>query len=101
MLSLEAVEVGYGQIKALKGITLRVSDGQIVALLGANGAGKTTALRAISGLLRTSAGSISVDAVRLDRLAPQEIVRRGVVQVPEGRRGFAGGSVAATPRTRG
>jgi branched-chain amino acid transport system ATP-binding protein len=93
MLSLEAVEVGYGQIKALKGITLKVSDGQIVALLGANGAGKTTALRAISGLLRTSGGSISVDAVRLDRLAPEEIVRRGVVQVPEGRRVFAGLSV--------
>ena len=93
MLSLEAVEVGYGQIKALKGVTLKVSDGQIVALLGANGAGKTTALRAISGLLRTSAGSISVDAVRLDRLAPEEIVRRGVVQVPEGRRVFAGLSV--------
>ena len=93
MLSLEAVEVGYGQIKALKGVTLKVSDGQIVALLGADGAGKTTALRAISGLLRTSAGSISVYTVRLDRLAPEEIVRRGVVQVPEGRRVFAGLSV--------
>jgi branched-chain amino acid transport system ATP-binding protein len=93
MLSLEAVEVGYDQIKALKGVTLKVSSGQIVALLGANGAGKTTALRAISGLLRPSAGSIAIDGVRLDRLAPDEIVRRGVVQVPEGRRVFGGLSV--------
>ena len=93
MLRLETVEVGYDQIKALKGVTMRVSDGQIVALLGANGAGKTTALRAISGLLRTSAGSINIDGARLDRLAPEEIVRRGVVQVPEGRRIFAGLSV--------
>ena len=93
MLSLEAVEVGYGQIKALKGVTLKVSDGQIVALLGANGAGKSTTLRAISGLLRTSTGSIAIDGDRLDRLAPEEIVRRGVVQVPEGRRIFAGLSV--------
>ncbi len=93
MLSLETVEVGYGQIKALKGVTLKVSDGQIVALLGANGAGKSTTLRAISGLLRTSAGSIAIDGDRLDRLTPEEIVRRGVVQVPEGRRIFAGLSV--------
>jgi branched-chain amino acid transport system ATP-binding protein len=93
VLSLETVEVGYGQIKALKGVTLKVSDGQIVALLGANGAGKSTTLRAISGLLRTSAGSIAIDGDRLDRLAPEEIVRRGVVQVPEGRRIFAGLSV--------
>jgi branched-chain amino acid transport system ATP-binding protein len=93
MLDLEAVEVGYGQIKALKGVTMKVGDGQIVALLGANGAGKSTALRSISGLLRTSAGRIAIDGTRLDRLSPEEIVRRGVVQVPEGRRIFAGLSV--------
>jgi branched-chain amino acid transport system ATP-binding protein len=93
MLNLESVEVGYGPIKALKTVTMKVGDGQIVALLGANGAGKSTALRAISGLLRTTAGSINIDGVRLDRLAPEEIVRRGVVQVPEGRRIFAGLSV--------
>ena len=93
MLDLESVEVGYGQIKALKGVTMKVGDGQIVALLGANGAGKSTALRSISGLLRTSAGSIAIDGARLDRLSPDEIVRRGVVQVPEGRRIFAGLSV--------
>jgi branched-chain amino acid transport system ATP-binding protein len=93
MLDLEAVEVGYGQIKALKGVTMKVGGGQIVALLGANGAGKSTALRSISGLLRTSAGSIAIGGARLDRLSPEEIVRRGVVQVPEGRRIFAGLSV--------
>lgn len=90
MLSLEAVEVGYGHIKALKSVTMKVPEGQIVALLGANGAGKSTSLRAISGLLRPSGGVISMGAVRLDRLAPEQIVRHGVVQVPEGRRVFAG-----------
>jgi len=90
VLSLDSVEVGYGQIKALKGVTMKVGDGQIVALLGANGAGKTTALRSISGLLRASGGRIAVDGTRLDRLSPEDIVRRGVVHVPEGRRVFAG-----------
>src|SRR2546426_3270836 len=90
MLNLEAVVVGYGHIKALKSVTMKVPEGQIVALLGANGAGKSTSLRAISGLLRPSGGVISMGAVRLDRLAPEQIVRHGVVQVPEGRRVFAG-----------
>jgi len=90
MLNLEAVEVGYGHIKALKSVTMKVPEGQIVALLGANGAGKSTSLRAISGLLRPSGGVISMGPVRLDRLAPEQIVRQGVVQVPEGRRVFAG-----------
>ena len=90
MLNLEAVEVGYGHIKALKSVTMKVPAGQIVALLGANGAGKSTSLRAISGLLRPSGGAISMGAVRLDRLAPEQIVRHGIVQVPEGRRVFAG-----------
>ncbi len=90
MLNLEAVEVGYGHIKALKSVTMKVAEGQIVALLGANGAGKSTSLRAISGLLRPSGGVISMGAVRLDRLTPEQIVRQGVVQVLEGRRVFAG-----------
>jgi branched-chain amino acid transport system ATP-binding protein len=90
MLNLEAVEVGYGHIKALRSVTMKVPAGQIVALLGANGAGKSTSLRAISGLLRPAGGAISLGAVRLDRLAPEQIVRHGVVQVPEGRRVFAG-----------
>lgn len=90
MLSLDSLEVGYGQIKALKGVTLKVAEGSIVALLGANGAGKTTTLRTISGLLRPARGSLVMDEVRLDRLLPEDIVRRGVVHVPEGRRIFAG-----------
>lgn len=90
MLDLEDVEVGYGHIKALKGVTMKVPDGQIVALLGANGAGKTTSLRTISGLLRPSGGTIHIGRTRLDRLTPEQIVRHGVVQVPEGRRVFAG-----------
>ena len=90
MLSLEGIEAGYGQIRALKGITMKVPEGHIVALLGANGGGKTTTLRAISGLIRPMAGSITLDGKRLDRFSPEEIVRLGVVQVPEGRRIFAG-----------
>ncbi len=90
MLSLEVLEVGYGQIRALRGVTMKVSEGQIVALLGANGAGKTTTLRAISGLLRPTAGQITLRGQSLSRLSPQGIVRQGVVQVPEGRRIFAG-----------
>jgi branched-chain amino acid transport system ATP-binding protein len=90
VLSLDAVQVGYGQIRALRGVTMKVPEGKIVALLGANGAGKTTTLRAISGLLRPSAGRVTLDDQLLSRLSPEGIVRRGVVQVPEGRRIFAG-----------
>jgi branched-chain amino acid transport system ATP-binding protein len=101
MLSLEGIEAGYGRIRALKGITLKVPAGRIVALLGANGAGKTTCLRVISGVVRPSAGSITLDGVRLDRTSPEEIVRRGVVQVPEGRRIFAGLTVLENLRMGG
>ncbi len=90
MLSLDALEVGYGPIRALRGVTMKVPDGHIVALLGANGAGKTTTLRAISGLLRPSVGRVTLNGQPLTRLAPEVIVRQGVVQVPEGRRIFAG-----------
>jgi branched-chain amino acid transport system ATP-binding protein len=98
MLNLEEVEVGYGNIKALKSVTMKVAEGQIVALLGANGAGKSTSLRAISGLLRPTCGAITMGTVRLDRLMPEEIVRQGVVQVPEGRRVFSGLTVAENLR---
>lgn len=98
MLNLEEVDVGYGYIKALKGVTMKVAEGQIVALLGANGAGKSTSLRAISGLLRPTGGAITMGTVRLDRLMPEEIVRQGVVQVPEGRRVFSGLTVAENLR---
>jgi branched-chain amino acid transport system ATP-binding protein len=101
VLDLDAVEVGYGQIRALRGLTMKVPEGHIVALLGANGAGKTTTLRSISGLLRPTTGRITVNGQPLARLSPDEIVRRGVVQVPEGRRIFAGLTVLENLRMGG
>ena len=88
MLRAEGLEVAYGKIQALWGVTFAVAAGEIVALIGANGAGKTTTLRAVSGLLRPRAGAIVLGGERLDRLSPAEIVERGVVHVPEGRKLF-------------
>ncbi|MFN2521179.1 MAG: ABC transporter ATP-binding protein [Candidatus Limnocylindria bacterium] len=94
MLTLNNVEVLYDKvILVLKGLSLQVPDGAIVALLGANGAGKSTTLKAISGLLRTEEGEVTdgtveLDGVRLDRLDPSTIVKRGVFHVLEGRRVF-------------
>ena len=88
MLRVEGLEVAYGKIQALWGVTFAVPVGEIVALIGANGAGKTTTLRAVSGLLRPRAGAIVLGGERLDRLSPAEIVERGVVHVPEGRKLF-------------
>jgi branched-chain amino acid transport system ATP-binding protein len=91
MLKLNNIEVVYSDvILVLRGISLEVGEGQIVSVLGANGAGKSTALKAISGLLRTqegevTRGSIEFDGERIDKLSPDEIVRRGIVQVLEGR----------------
>ena len=84
-LRLEGVVSGYGQITAIKGISLRVETGEVVALIGANGAGKSTTLRTISGLLRPRAGDISFDGKRIDRMAPHDIVRMGISHAPEGR----------------
>jgi len=89
MLQLQHVTAGYGAIACLKGISLEVRQGEIVALLGANGAGKTTTLSAISGLVRVQDGSIRFDGERIDRLAPEQVARRGIGHVPEGRRVFA------------
>lgn len=88
---LELVDVvsGYGQIMAIKGISLRVDRGEIVALIGSNGAGKSTTLRTISGLLRPRAGEIWFEGARIDRVPPHEIVARGVSHSPEGRAIFA------------
>ena len=89
MLRLESVTAAYGQITVLKGVTLEVSKGEIVALLGANGAGKSTTLRAISGLVRPRAGTITFEGKRIDSMKPFQIARAGVVHCPEGRRLFA------------
>jgi len=89
ILELEDVHVYYGAIHALKGVSLRVDAGQIVTLLGANGAGKSTSLRTISGLLRPRTGAIRFEGDDLLRLSAQAIVSRGIAQAPEGRQLFA------------
>ena len=79
---------GYGRIAALHDVTLEVRPGELVCLIGANGAGKSTTLKAISGLVRPTAGRITWDGHELQRLAPDEILRRGIAHCPEGRRVF-------------
>jgi branched-chain amino acid transport system ATP-binding protein len=85
MLELVGVEAYYGKIKALHGISLRVEEGQMVCLLGANGAGKTTVLRTISGLLEPEYGTIHFQGVRIDGSDPEKITKLGIAHVPEGR----------------
>jgi len=88
LLALRAVDVAYGDLPALTAVDLVIEPGEILSVVGANGAGKTTMLRAISGLLRPRAGEILLDGVRLDRLPTHAVVEHGVVQVPEGRKIF-------------
>ena len=85
VLRVADLAVAYDQVEAVKGIDLVLQEGEITALVGANGAGKSTALLAISGLLKPTRGSVLFDGVDLCRLAPHQIVKRGVVQVAEGR----------------
>ena len=93
-LEIRDLCVSYGGIRALKGISLRVDEGQIVTLIGANGAGKSTTLRAISGLQKAQSGSILYGGEELTNLPAKEIVRRGIIHVPEGRRVFPDMTVA-------
>lgn len=88
MLTLNGLETFYGHIQALHGISLEVPEGRIVTLLGANGAGKTTTLKTISGLTPPTRGTVEFLGRRLDRLAPEKIVRLGISHVPEGREVF-------------
>ncbi|MBE5803654.1 MAG: ABC transporter ATP-binding protein [Clostridiales bacterium] len=88
MLHIKDLKVSYGGIEALKGISLDVEKGQIVALIGANGAGKSTTLRAISGLIPKSQGTITYDGQVISGMSPQRIVSEGICMVPEGRRVF-------------
>jgi branched-chain amino acid transport system ATP-binding protein len=88
-LELDNVHTFYGNIHALQGISIDVKDGEIVTLIGANGAGKSTTLRTISGVLQPRAGEVRLDGNRIDALPPHQIVERGISQVPEGRRIFA------------
>jgi len=85
MLRVSDVHVGYGAIRALKGVSLEVNAGEVVALIGANGAGKSTLLRTISGLLRPTAGDIAFEGRSLRGVAEDKIVRLGILQVQEGR----------------
>jgi branched-chain amino acid transport system ATP-binding protein len=84
-LSAHGLEVAYGEIRAVKGVDLHVEQGELVCLIGANGAGKTTALKALAGLLPASAGLIRFEGERLDGVPVHERVRRGIALVPEGR----------------
>src|SRR4029077_1200149 len=93
LLALRGLEVAYGDLPALTGVDLVIESGEILSVVGANGAGKTTMLRAISGLLRPRSGEILLDDTRLDRLPSHAVVERGVVQVPEGRKIFPSLSV--------
>ena len=88
MLELSDLHVYYGNIAALKGISLRVHEGEIVTLLGSNGAGKSTTLRTISGLLRPRQGSVGFRGKRIDGMQAHEVVQLGIAQAPEGRRIF-------------
>ena len=88
MLEVENVHTYYGHIHALKGVSLTVDKGEIVTLIGANGAGKSTTLKTMSGLLRPRQGFVRLDGEDLTLYPPHEIVGKGVVQVPEGRRVF-------------
>ncbi len=89
MLTISNLHVYYGAIRALDGVSLEVQQGEIVTMIGANGAGKSTTIRAISGLVRPRSGEILFEGKPLHRLPPHEIVTLGVGQAPEGRRVFA------------
>ncbi|MGH9182559.1 MAG: ABC transporter ATP-binding protein [Acidimicrobiales bacterium] len=88
LLEVCDIHTRYGSIKALHGVSLAVEEGEVVTIIGSNGAGKSTTLRSISGLNPPTSGSIRFAGRRIDRLAPQEIVALGVSHVPEGRRCF-------------
>ncbi len=90
MLELRDLRVDYGRIRALQGVSLEVREGEIVALIGANGAGKSSTMNAISGIVRPSGGAIRFEGESLAGLSAHAVVRRGIVQVPEGRLIFAG-----------
>lgn len=95
MLTLKSIQTGYGRLPVLKGISLHVRPGEVVTLIGGNGAGKSTTLRAIAGLLRLWRGSLVFDGHDLTRLPPEKIVSLGLALVPEGRRVFPTLSVQA------
>lgn len=88
LLEVDKIETYYGNIRALKGVSLNVNKGEIVTLIGSNGAGKTTTLRTISGMLRPRKGQVLFQGKRIDTLPPEQMVRLGIGHSPEGRRIF-------------
>ncbi len=88
LLEIDETTVHYHKVAALRGVSMGVPEGAVVTIIGANGAGKSTTLRAISGLVKISGGNIRFDGERIDGLAPEKIVGRGIAHVPEGRRVF-------------
>ena len=99
LLEIRDLHVHYQKVAALKGVSVAVPPGGIVTIIGSNGAGKSTALRPISGLARPSGGEIRFDGERIDVLPPEKIVARGIAHVPEGRRVFPGLTVEENLRT--
>jgi branched-chain amino acid transport system ATP-binding protein len=93
MLTINGIDVFYGNIHALKGVSLEINEGEIVTLIGANGAGKSTLLKTISGLLKPKKGEISFEGGSIAGKVAQAVVKKGISHVPEGRRIFAGMSV--------
>ena len=89
MLEVNDIKVYYGMIQAIKGVSFHVDEGEVIALIGANGAGKSTTLRTISGLLKPKTGSITFLGQNIEGVRAHEIVKKGISQVPEGRRVFA------------
>ena len=88
ILEVNDIHVYYGSIHAVKGVSFDVNEGEIVTLIGANGAGKSTTLNTISGILHAKSGSVTFEGKDLHGIAPHNIVRQGLAQVPEGRRIF-------------
>jgi branched-chain amino acid transport system ATP-binding protein len=88
LLAVTGLEAGYGDFKALHGVTFAVEPGEIVCVIGSNGAGKTTTLKSVIGIVRPTAGTIAFDGERIDGRPPREIVDRGLAMVPEGRNLF-------------
>ena len=88
LFQIKSLSVHYNKVRALRAVSMEVDEGDIVTLIGSNGAGKSTTLRTVSGLVRASAGEIWFDGTRIDKLPPDEVVRRGIAHVPEGRHVF-------------